>query len=210
MAQDYLLYKNDIEHRYSPTSLTDAASGGGYIATSIISSVTTNSGFRMSRYDAYFDLRNKLLGTSEDESMGILPQGTTTELAALTGINRGQQADNITIGRTEIYDGTDFKSVTRVRNVTGITASTTQTQGNGVLVEGLSAVSTVANINDTVTLPTAVAGISSIVVNGGSKKMKIFPNTSDNLGEGVNSSVTLASGSIIIFYCYDSTNWVSA
>lgn len=110
MAQDYLLWKNDIEHRFSPTSLTDAASGSGYIATSVISSVTKNSAWKMSLWDAYFDLRCKVLGVSEAESVGIAPQGTTTELSVLTGIIDGQGAIDITTGaKVDCIDG-DFVS----------------------------------------------------------------------------------------------------
>ena len=210
MAQDFLLWKNDIEHRYSPTSLTDAVSGDGYTATAIISSVTTNSSFRDSQLDAYFDLRNKLLGVSDEESIGILPRGTTAELAALTGVIAGQSAENITVGRNEIYDGTGWKPVNRKKVTVGITASTTQTQGNGLLSADLNIITTVANNNDTVTLPVAAKGITAIVVNKATKKVKIFPNTDDDLGDGLNSSISLAAGSSILFHCYDTTNWVSA
>lgn len=71
MAQDYNLWVNDITHRFSPTSLTDALDGSLYTATAVVSGVTTNSGVKMSQWDAYLDLRSKLLGVSETESIAI-------------------------------------------------------------------------------------------------------------------------------------------
>ena len=92
---------------------------------------------------------------------------------------------------------------------TGLTASTTQTQGNGSLTANINEVSTVANIGDVVTLPAAAPGLQVIVINNGSKRMNIFPATGDDLGEGTNTSVSLASGSSIIYLAHDSTNWES-
>ena len=90
----------------------------------------------------------------------------------------------------------------------GITASVTQTQGEQVLVSGLNEVSTVANTNDVVTLPTAVAGRQCIVINNGANTMQIFPNTSDDInGVGADTAITAASGDNIIFVAYDATNW---
>jgi len=202
---DYNLWKNDITNRKSPTTLDDAVDGGGFVATAIIAGVTTKSQWQMSQWDAYADLRQKLLDGNEK----LLPQSTTTQRDALTGIVGGTVIDNITVGRLEKYNGTKWINVSRKSNAPNITASTTQTQGNGLLVADLNVVSTVANNNDTVTLPTAEKGISVVVVNNGAKKVKIFPNTADDIGQGVNTALSLASGSTIIFHCYDTTNWVS-
>ena len=209
MTQDFNLWFNDITHRFAPTSLDDVLNGSLYTATAIVSAVTTNSSFKMSMFDAYFDLRCKLLDLSEIDCISILPQCTTIELAALTGTLTGQMARNITVGRNEVFDGTDWKNASRRSSVTGITASITQTQGSGELTGDINVISTVANNNDVVTLPTAEAGDTIIVYNNGSKKVKIFPNTSDDLGEGVDSSVSLSAGSVIIFHCFDATNWIS-
>lgn len=91
----------------------------------------------------------------------------------------------------------------------GITASTTQTQGNGLLLSSYNEISTVANANDTVTLPSAAAGYKVLIINNGANTLQIFPNTSDNLGAGVDTATTLASGSNVTYFAYDATNWES-
>ena len=49
----------------------------------------------------------------------------------------------------------------------GLTASTTQTQGNGTLTANINEVSTVANSNDTITLQTAKQGLEVSIINNG-------------------------------------------
>lgn len=90
----------------------------------------------------------------------------------------------------------------------GITASTTQTQGEGPLTKDINEISTCANSNDTVTLPSAVAGMSVLVINNGANTAQIFPASGDNLGAGVDSSTTLSTGASQRFTAYDATNWV--
>lgn len=95
-------------------------------------------------------------------------------------------------------------------NVTaGITASTTQTQGNGALTAEVNEVATVANANDTVTLPSAVAGYRVVIINNGANTLRIFPASGDDLGAGVDTSTTLAAGSNVVYQAYNATNWES-
>lgn len=55
--------------------------------------------------------------------------------------------------------------------VSGITASTSQSQGNGALTGTFNQISVCANNGDTVTLPTAVKGIEVEVRNDGVQKL---------------------------------------
>ena len=89
----------------------------------------------------------------------------------------------------------------------GITASTTQTQGQGALTKQVNEVATVANLDDTVTLPTAVVGRECTVINNGANTLLIFPFSGDNLGAGLNASEELESNEVVTFVAYDSTNW---
>lgn len=91
----------------------------------------------------------------------------------------------------------------------GITASTTQTQGQGALTRNINQVSTVANANDTVTLPAApsVGSLLVRIINDGANTLQIFPASGDDLGAGVDTATTLAAGSTITFVSYDATNW---
>ena len=95
------------------------------------------------------------------------------------------------------------------RGVTaGITASTTQTQGRGALTMDVNQVSVCANVNDTVTLPTAAAGLEIIVINSGAQTLKVFPASGDNLGAGVDTATTQATTVTNRYVAYDATNWV--
>lgn len=89
----------------------------------------------------------------------------------------------------------------------GLTASTTQTQGQGALTAEVNEVSTVANANDTVTLTAATAGRFQIIINNGVNTLQIFPASGDNLGAGVDASTTLEPNEVVDFVAYDATNW---
>lgn len=89
----------------------------------------------------------------------------------------------------------------------GITASTTQTQGQGALTAQNNQVSTVANDNDTVTLRPAIPGRVQIIINDGANALQIFPASGDNLGEGVDTAETIESGTIVQYIAYNDTNW---
>lgn len=102
-----------------------------------------------------------------------------------------------------LYIGTSVRRGTTA----GITASVTQTQGNGALTTEVNEVSVVANVNDTVTLPTAAVGWELRIINNGANTLQIFPASGDNLGAGVDTATTLASGSNVIFVAFDATNW---
>jgi hypothetical protein len=77
------------------------------------------------------------------------------------------------------------------------------------LTAEVNEVSTVANDDDTVVLPTAVAGLKIVIINNGANRLKIFPAASDNLGAGSNTALAggVATGSNITFMAYDATNW---
>jgi len=203
---DKNLYANDLIHRYASHTFTETTVGSmTKVEFKNAGSVVIGESQNLSVIDAYRTIRNELL---EDERPLFL--STTTQRDALTNIDTAVHIHNITVGRDEVYDGTKWQNVSRRSVFPNITASTTQTQGNGLLSNDMNIITTVANNDDTVTLPTAVQGITVVVVNKGTKKIKIFPNTGDNLGQGLNSSVSVSSGSMIIFYAYDATNWVSS
>ena len=93
---------------------------------------------------------------------------------------------------------------------TGLTAGTTQTQAGGLaLTSIINDVTTVANANDTVVLPTAAADDRITVYNNGANVMRIYPAVSDNLGEGVDTFTTIDPGEFGVFTAKDTTNWLS-
>jgi len=89
----------------------------------------------------------------------------------------------------------------------GITASTTQTQGQQPLIGKYNEISVVANTDDVITLPAAQAGISAIVRNNGANRLQIFPASGDDLGNGVNNSVKMQPLECVAFFCIDADNW---
>jgi len=89
----------------------------------------------------------------------------------------------------------------------GLTASTTQTQGNGALTAEINQVSTVANTNDAVTLPSAISGIKCVIINDGANTLQIFPASGDNLGAGVDIATTLEVNEVVEFVTYNATDW---
>ncbi len=117
---------------------------------------------------------------------------------------------------SELYKKDDAGVETKITTpalttAAGLTAGTTQTQAGGLaLAAQINEVSTVANANDTVVLPTATAGDTCIVANNGANPMRIVPAVSDDLGAGVNAALTIAlgAGQIASFYAYDATNWL--
>jgi hypothetical protein len=90
----------------------------------------------------------------------------------------------------------------------GITASTTQTQGQRPLTARFNVVTVCANANDTVTLPPAVAPLEIVVVNRGAQTLRVFPASGDNLGAGVDTATTQVAGATARYLACDSTNWV--
>jgi hypothetical protein len=91
--------------------------------------------------------------------------------------------------------------------VVGITAATTQTQGQGALTGDVNQVATVANASDTVTLPSVASGKRCVVLNDGANTLKIYPASGHDLGAGTNASTTLAAGGRLTFLGVSATKW---
>lgn len=90
----------------------------------------------------------------------------------------------------------------------GITASTTQTQGQQPLTKKLNEISVVANANDAATMPAATGdGDEVTIINNGVNTLQLFPETGDDMGAGVDTAVTLAAGSSVKYVDYNATNW---
>lgn len=93
--------------------------------------------------------------------------------------------------------------------LSGITASTIQSQGEMPLIAGVNEVAVVANANDVVTMPSGVDCVSRTVVilNNGANNLQIFPAVGNDLGSGLDTSVTLSSGTNASYMNYSITNW---
>jgi len=109
-----------------------------------------------------------------------------------------------------VYDGSAWVKVQLAMQTveTGITASTTQSQGQQPLTKEISHVATVANANDVVTLPVAAAGKVVSVLNRGANTLQIFPASGDDIDDGsTDASTTLATLKYAIFFAVDATSW---
>ena len=98
----------------------------------------------------------------------------------------------------------------RLHSVTsGITADVGSVQGGSPITTDINEISTCATAGDSITLPTAIAGVSLriTIINNGVEAADVFPAASDDLGAGVDTAVSLAAGSNITYASYDDTNW---
>lgn len=136
-----------------------------------------------------------IIANGSDENTGL---GWTAAdiLSLISGGVAGLQLTELSNGVIPQWDTT-----------AGITASVTQTQGNGALISAYSEISTVANVNDTVTLPSAKEGSTITIINNGANTLQIFPASGDNLGAGLNTATTIAITEMVVFKAYDTTNW---
>jgi len=157
----------------------------------------------------------------------ITSLGIIASLVATTADINGGTVDNAVIGATTQAAG-DFTAIGLVapgsgvfttltntglhtRSTTaGITAFATGGQASATqLTTDINELSTVATGGDSVKLPTAAAGLTITVINNGASACDVFPNTSDDLGAGVDTAVSLAAGANITYAAYDATNWES-
>lgn len=106
---------------------------------------------------------------------------------------------------------TDVQSSQMTGVQLGVIASTTQTQGQQLLTGSLVEVVTVANENDVVTLPSAVAERTVTIINRGANTLQVFPSASDSINQqSVNTSVTMAPGTTTAFYAVNNTKWYTS
>lgn len=138
--------------------------------------------------------------------IAVFLNGAWTILTPREGWSTWVDDENIRLS----YDGSAWSEGTPSSWATGITASTTQTQGQQPLTKRNNRVDTVANANDVVTLEAAAAGGEQTVANFGANTLQIFPASGDSIDlGGANASTTLASGKTATFKASDATKWAS-
>ena len=201
------LVSGDAYYINATSVLNGTTLGSGVVTSSLTTVGALDSGSITSGFGAIDN------GTSNITTGGIIKidvDGTAKNSAGSLTLGAGDDAG--------IYwDGTDLKldAVSTILqgnlkpfSSTGITAGTTQTQAGATeLTADRNNVTTVANDDDGVKLLTAVAALRQSVTNNGANLLKIYPNTSDDTGKGVNSPITISVGTTVDFEAYDSTNW---
>jgi hypothetical protein len=119
---------------------------------------------------------------------------------AFTGVAGGVQAIDYAEASSHIIQTNEYD--------TGLTASVTQTQAGGLaLLSSYNEVATVANSGDALTAFSVAEGERLIVVNNGANDAQLFPAVGDDIGAGVDTAITIATGEIGIFIGRDATNW---
>lgn len=153
--------------------------------------------------------------TTSGSEIRFIKSGSVKWTIGLTGSSSGS---TFTLGTTGTNVGNAFTVDATNRNfavnnslllstTAGITASTTQAQGQGAITTDIAVIATCANVNDTVTLPAALAGRQCLVVNNGAQTLQVFPASGDDLGAGVNTSTTIVAGSRKWFVSFNTTDW---
>jgi len=205
-----------LQATFDTTGLNLVTGDAYYInATSVLNATTLGSSVVTSSLTSVgaLDSGSITSGFGNITTGGILKidvDGTAKNAAGSLTLGAGNDAG-------VYWDGTDLKLEAastilsgnlKQFSATNITAGTTQTQaGATALTADRNDVSTVANDDDGVKLLTAVAGLRQSVTNNGSKILSLYPNTSDNLGKGVDTAIKLAVGTTMVFEAYDATNW---
>lgn len=141
-----------------------------------------------------------LLPRNDDADTGV-GRGGTNEIALVAGglpvfrmQDTGSAGDDVTLNTT---------------GGTNVTASTTQTQGQG-LINGhvFTVVGTVANDDDVITLVGAAEGKWLHITNLGANRLQVFPEAGDQIGvNALNASITIESGGGILLFGHSASQW---
>jgi len=134
-------------------------------------------------------------GTAIQKTADLRPIGTHDVGASFAQYEEGH-FNNLYSYVSLVYGGATY------------TASTTQTQGQTPISGNLAHVSVVANANDVVTLPAAVAWSVCRVKNTGANVLQVFPASSDAIeNESVDASITIAVDDALTLVAIDGTTW---
>ena len=190
---------------YSFANSTDTGmskGGGDSIIYSIGGSNTwimSSTGFQASLTSARPIIRNTLASATvpnlcpanNDQNSGIGAFGTS-QISIIAGSKEGLR-----------LVGTGSGVYLVPASTVGITAFSGGGQVSAVLLnDSYNVVSTVAAGGDSVKLPATFAvGEIIFIKNDGANSLDVFPNTTDDLGEGADTAVSIASGTSIAFIC---------
>lgn len=143
---------------------------------------------------------------TDDADTGIARE-TNTVIIAANGAEGLRVTDTLVTTNTDVTlrNGGGFELSVNA----GVTASVTQSQGNGAQTKDLIEVSTVGTNLDVITIPAATAGRCVRVINNdAADTLQIFPASGDQFsGSAVDASVTLGAGLNAMYCAYNTTVW---
>jgi len=136
--------------------------------------------------------------------------GTDHSDVGLNNTHRtGDGSDHADVATNTTNIGNNTTAIAELNTTeSGITASTTQTQGQQPLTKHWNQVSVVANTSDVVTLPSAVAGFVCGIRNDGANTLQIFPASGDKINAiAIDGALSTTAGQHIIMVAVDATQW---
>lgn len=145
-------------------------------------------------------------GASTGTGVGgdIIFQTTTASGSSSSTLNTPVTA--LTIDQTQVCT---FTNPMKRSTEAGITASTTQSQGEQPLTKEVNEISVCANEGDACTMPPAEAGLILFVINNGANGVDLYPASGDQFeGYALNAAINITSGDQFFFISYDGTNWI--
>jgi len=185
-------------------TITNAGTGNGIlidqdgvgVALNIDSEATTANGI-------YGDFQVMTTGNALTLVVDTDAMTTGKAIQVLGGADHATSVFSVGPAGNTIIGGNLIKSVTAT-----ITASTGSAQGGSPLTKDYNEISVCATAGDSVTLPTAVAGLQITITNHGAESADVFPATDDAINEAAaNTAKALAADASMTCFSYDVTNW---
>jgi len=128
--------------------------------------------------------------------------GTVTSLTLVT-----PALGVVASGDISACTGNPLLTLARRSVEAGITADVGSVQGGSPITKDVNQISVCANAGDSITLPTAAAGLMVTIINNGAQACDVFPAASDDCGAGANTAVSLAAAANITYQAFDATTW---
>jgi hypothetical protein len=194
----------------NPQSGTDATVGytGIYVLAKSQVSTGTVIGIHIDNNSTSSTPTNNYGLKIENQTVG------TNDWSIKTGTGLVDFGDNVKIAGTLDLTGALVSPLKKCYEG-GITASTTQSQGQRPLTKDINIITTVANVNDVVTMPSAVPGRVIYIANNptsGTNLLQIFPASGEEFyisgnTDGVNVPIYLQNFCAAEFFCGATGIW---
>ena len=115
-------------------------------------------------------------------------------------------------GQGPVGPGSQNNLIALLSTQDGLTAHAGGGQGSATpITSRMARFSTCATLNDSSLLPAATAGLVVTVRNDGAAGMNIFPQNNGDIinALAVNTAISLAAATTMIFRCYTTGKWVT-
>lgn len=139
-------------------------------------------------------------------SVAVLINGAWTEFVPLEGWTCWVDDEDVRL----TYDGSEWICAAGDSIQYGITASTTQAQGQMPLASVYSVITTCANVDDAVTLTSDGVGTKRVVINRGSSRVAVYPPSGGDIDGGATNALNnVAAASKKTYIQFTSTVWLT-